>query len=68
MGITRADAVEIARKACEKRGIPWREPVSVAWGIFSFVVRTNAMCRGANAIINVKRGDGRVVSAHYIPY
>lgn len=66
MAITKIEAKEIARKECEARGWPWREPITVRWGLFSYTVWGGGT-KGGNLIIIIRKRDGVLLSADMTP-
>jgi hypothetical protein len=58
--VSRADAKELARRECERRGLLFAEPVSVSGGPLYFRVRTQTDTRGGNVSLCVQRWTGRV--------
>ncbi len=64
--MNKKDAIEIAKKECDRQGWLWREPVHVQWGIFCYKVLTHANARGGNAVIRIRKRDGTVVSSHLL--
>jgi len=67
----RDSLIEQARQVAADRGWTWREPIDVTEGAQGgepvWIVRTNAMMRGASARIVVRRSDRAVVDAGYLP-
>jgi hypothetical protein len=59
--ISRAEAKELARRECERQGLPFAEPVSVSSGPLYFRFRTQSNMRGGNVGVHVQRWTGRVV-------
>jgi hypothetical protein len=66
--MTKEQAKDLAHQECLRQGWPWEEPVSVQWGIWTYWVWTSATTRGGNASITVRKRDGQIVSAGFIPY
>jgi hypothetical protein len=58
--ISRAEAKELARRECERQGLPFAEPVSVSGGPLYFRVRTQSDTRGGNVGMHVQRWTGTV--------
>jgi membrane glycosyltransferase len=58
--ISRAEAKELARRECERQGLPFVEPVSVSAGPRYFRVRTQVDRRGGNVSVFVQRWTGSV--------
>jgi hypothetical protein len=58
--ISRAEAKELARRECERQGLPFAEPVSVSGGPLYFRVRTQTDMRGGNVSVCVQRWTGSV--------
>jgi len=56
----------IARQECQKRGWPWREPVSVKWGIFSYTVWGGGT-KGGNLCIKIRKSNGEIMNAGFSP-
>jgi hypothetical protein len=65
--ISKADAVEIARRVCADKGWQWREPIVVTEGFRRYHVMTSAERKGGNANIRIDSLTGRVVSAVLAP-
>ena len=65
--MNKEQARAIARTECDRRGWHWQEPVNVHWGLFTFVVWTNALSRGGNVCMKIRRRNGEVVSAGVTP-
>ena len=63
----KTDALDIARTECEKRNVPWREPVLVHWGLFHYTVWTDARNRGGNVCVKIRKRDGAIVSLNLMP-
>ena len=64
--VSREQAVEIARKECIERGLPWREPIKVYRHYGGWAVWTFANHRGGNVRVVIDR-DKRAVQAVYGP-
>lgn len=64
--ITKAHALEIAREECAKRGWPWREPVSVKWGFFTYTVWGGGQ-KGGNLSMRIRKKDGKILLAGITP-
>lgn len=60
------EAIEIAKKECEKRGWPWIEPAGVYWGLFRYTVIAPKV-RGGRVWFNIRKKDGTVISAGMAP-
>ena len=58
--VTRDQALEIARTACEARGAPWLEPIKVYRHYGDWAVWTFANHRGGNVRVIVDGGTGHV--------
>ncbi len=58
--ISKDQALEIARRECEKRGIAWREPVHVIWEFGNWAVWTHAGHRGGNVRIIIDKMSGEI--------
>ncbi len=65
--ITKAEAIAIARVECERRDLPWREPVVVMteWG--TWIVLTSADWLGGNVRIFVRKDTGEVTKVLVSP-
>ncbi|GAA1874222.1 hypothetical protein [Asanoa iriomotensis] len=63
--LSREDAVELARQHCIAQGYEWVAPVSVAWGLFRYGIRTNAEHRGGNFFATVDRRSGEIVRSSF---
>ena len=57
--ISREEATELARRECERQGLPFAEPVSVSSGPLYFRFRTQSNMRGGNVAVQVQRWTGR---------
>jgi hypothetical protein len=57
--ITRAQATELARQECERRGLSFVEPVRVIGGPLRYSVWTRSNSRGGNVIVSVHRWNGK---------
>lgn len=64
--ISKSRAKEIAREECERRGIPWREPISVKWGFLAYTIWGGGR-KGGNLMVRVRKCDGAVISATMSP-
>jgi len=64
--ITKAQALEIAKQECTKRGWQWNEPVSVNWGLFCYTVWGGGR-KGGNICVKVKKSNGEVISVGISP-
>ena len=64
---SKEQAKKIAADECEARNWPFRGPVNVIWRPFTYVVWTNAMSRGGNAHIVVRKRDGAILEATITP-
>ena len=58
--ISKEEAVEVARKECERRGIPWLEPVKVFRHYGNWSVWTHANHRGGNVRVIVDKETGEI--------
>lgn len=58
--ITREQALEIARRECERRDLPWQEPVRVMSEFAEWAVWTHADHRGGNVRVIIDKGTGEV--------
>jgi hypothetical protein len=58
--ISKAEAKELARAECERRGLPFAEPVRVSGGLRRYSVWTDARMRGGNVSLWVDRRTGAV--------
>lgn len=67
IGISVEEAILIARQECEKRVWPWLEPLKVVWQHGVWIVHTNWGNRGANAVIRIDAGTGKVIEAKFLP-
>ena len=65
MDVSESKAVEIAKRACAARGIPWREPYRAKKGWLRWTVFTPSEVRGGNAVIYISKKDGRAKVRHY---
>jgi hypothetical protein len=65
--ITRAEAKELARRECERRDLPFAEPVSVSSGPLYFRFRTQSNMRGGNVGVRVQRWTGTVEARGVAP-
>ncbi len=66
-GISKAEALSVARQECEKRRWGWREPVIARSRRGIWVVHTNWGSRGMNATIYIDGETGDVIDATYLP-
>ncbi|MCG3135115.1 MAG: hypothetical protein HMLKMBBP_02618 [Planctomycetes bacterium] len=57
--VSRERAVEIVRAECERRGIPWRQPVTVSGGLLCYSVFLGGGSRGS-MFVKVDKRDGRI--------
>jgi hypothetical protein len=60
-GITRQDALVIARIEVQRRGFQWTEPILIHWGWRSYFIRTNTNWIGGNICVTIRRRDGCVI-------
>lgn len=58
--ISKADALEIAKREVAGRGWPWREPVIVKKRFRTYLVWTAADWKGGNITIDIDRSTGHV--------
>jgi len=58
--VSREQALDIARRECERRGLPWQEPVRVMSELADWAVWTHADHRGGNVRVIVDKGTGEV--------
>jgi hypothetical protein len=65
IGVSRADALRIAREHCEVQGWPWNEPVLVSLGLRCYSLFTNANYRGGNVTVRIDAESGTVLSASF---
>ena len=63
--VTRADAIDIAKSECIRRGWPWREPVRFQEELTSYRITTNARFKGGNVNIVIDITTGNVKKAAY---
>jgi hypothetical protein len=64
---TKEQALQLAIAAAKERKWPWKEPVSVRWGLLTYTVWTNARSRGGNVCLKIRKRDGAVISASLSP-
>ena len=60
-GITRQQAIEIARNLAESEELQWQGRVIVHWGWTTYGVWTNADFLGGNLWVRIRRSDGKVL-------
>jgi hypothetical protein len=60
-------AIEIAKKECERRGWPWGEPLEIREGRNDVFIGTNYGVMGGNVGITISLIDGSVKSAGFAP-
>ena len=60
---SKQQAREIAAALCAAREWPFTEPVHVKWRLFTYEVWTNAITRGGNVFVRIRKRDGQVMSA-----
>jgi hypothetical protein len=60
--VARAEVLAAAKRECEARGWPWREPVTVTGGLLRYRVWTNADVRDDNPWFSFSR-TGRLMRA-----
>jgi hypothetical protein len=65
--IGKSEAIELARRECERRGIAWEEPVSVVHGLFVVSVWTHTDKIGGNVIVTLGRRRGEVRNVSITP-
>jgi hypothetical protein len=69
--LLRDKLIERARKLAIERGWTWHEPVeitAIAYGREpAWVIRTNALVRGQNMRVVLRRSDHAVLEAGYLP-
>ncbi|HEX4810610.1 MAG TPA: hypothetical protein VH325_16860 [Bryobacteraceae bacterium] len=67
----REQLIERAREVAGERGWTWREPIEVSrsaeGGEAVWLVRSNVMSRGQNAVIVFRQSDLGLVRAGYLP-
>ena len=65
------EIIGLARQVALRRGWPWLEPVDVisisADGEAAWLVRTNALNRGQNVRIALRRSDLTLISIGFLP-
>jgi hypothetical protein len=67
LDIKREEAIKIAKKVCEEKKWPWKEPINVTKGLWNYKIWTNCNMIGGNAIIRIRIKDGKVVSSTITP-
>lgn len=65
--ISKAEALEIARAECERRGHPFVEPVFVRRGPFRTVVLTNRGMRGGNVVVRIHSWTKAITYFWFVP-
>ena len=65
-GISKSEAKEIAKRYCEQQGWPWREPVSVRWGLLTYTVWGGGR-KGGNLFMKIRKRDGEIIEAAMTP-
>ena len=66
-GITRQQAIEIARDFADSEGLLWQGKVIVHWGWSTYVVWTNAECAGGNLSVMIRRSHEKVLGFEITP-
>jgi hypothetical protein len=64
--ITKARALDIARKECELKGWPWNEKTTVKWGLFTYLVWGGGR-KGGNLVMRIRKKDGAILSSDLTP-
>ena len=64
--ITRAQALEIAREECARRGWPWNEPLSVKWGFIYYTIWGGGR-KGGNLSMKIRKKTGEIVRVEMTP-
>jgi hypothetical protein len=64
MDVTREEALSIAHAGCDRRGLPWLEPVRVFRHYGDWSVWTHADHKGGNVRVIVDAGRGDVLSVY----
>lgn len=62
------EALEIARRECERQGWSWNEPIHVSERLTSYQVMTNADATGGNAFVTIDGTTGEVRSSNLASY
>jgi hypothetical protein len=57
---SRDKAIEIARRACLERNLPFEKPFAVTHGLLTLTVWTKSDHIGGNVVVTVGRFDGEV--------
>jgi hypothetical protein len=65
--VTSTQALALARRHCDERGLPWREPVSIRLGLRRYYIVTASNMRGGNMFIDVDCETGHVESTGPTP-
>lgn len=65
--LSKAAAVEVARKHCDDVGLPFVEPIHVRRGLYAIRVRTKSDAIGGNVVIVISTWSGRVLSVSTSP-
>ena len=63
--VSRAEALEIVRSECQRRGWPCMEPVHIREGIRRYEVMTNAGMLGGNVFMRIDTQTGKVLGASF---
>lgn len=66
--LSKTKARELAKAECEKRQLPFREPVLVTRGPFRTTIFTNSGVRGGNVCVRLGTRTGAVISVWVNPH
>jgi hypothetical protein len=66
--VSKAVAIGAAKKECELRGWPWKEPIRIERFLSRYYVKTNQSMRGGNVHMTVSARDGTIRSANFVRY
>lgn len=65
--LSKAEAIEIARAECERRDLPFLDPVSVTRGIWRITVFAHSTFRGGNVRVQLRARTGDVLHVGFNP-
>jgi hypothetical protein len=65
--VTATQAMTLARSHCDQRGLPWREPISIRFGLRRYHIMTASNVRGGNLFIHVDCETGEAEASGPTP-
>jgi hypothetical protein len=65
--VTPAQALTLAQGHCDERELPWREPISIRFGLRRYHIMTASNMRGGNVFIAVDCETGQVEASRPTP-